>query len=191
MCNILIEKNILIIIIIIINDICYTLHTKLLELNEVLLILGVFIPSFFAIIWQLNRINPGKNRPKKGVDAADSSVSELFAVQTEQIKEIVKSKTNQIKSLQRQLDQNQGVTDQETTEKGATFEEITELVKASYPQYLTLLPLFKGQIMKATGGMSINEIIQYIATLTGKTQGSGFPPVGTTQNPQNQPVDWA
>jgi len=162
-----------------------------MELNEVVLILGVFIPSFLAVIWQLNRVNPGKNPQKKAKNAADTSVSELFEVQTEQIKEILGSKNKQIKSLQSQLRQDQEEIEPATTEKGASFEQITQLVKTTYPQYLTLLPLFKEQIMKATNGMTINEIIQYIGSLTGKTPASGLTEAATTQNPQNSPSDWA
>jgi len=140
-----------------------------LELNEVLLILGVFLPVFFVAIWQLNRLNPGKKQPKQAQSSADGSVSELFAVQTEQIKEIIRSKNNQIKSYQQQLRQDQEENQPESTGKSATFEEISKLVQTTYPQYAPMLPLFKGQIMKAVKGMSITEIVQYIGTLTGQT----------------------
>jgi len=162
-----------------------------LELNDVLLLLGVFLPVFFVVIWQLNRLNPGKKEPKKAQGSADGSVSELFAVQTEQIKEIVKSKNNQIKSLQQQLRQDQEESGPESSDKGATFEEITQLVQTTYPQYAPILPLFKDQIMKAVKGMSITQIVQYIGTLTGQTGKSPLSAGSVTQNPQTNPTDWA
>jgi len=81
--------------------------------------------------------------------------------------------------------------EEESTEKGATFEEISELVKASYPQYARVLPLFKEQIMQATKGMSINEIIQYVGSITGKTPTGGLSQAATTQGPQDYRPDWA
>jgi len=156
------------------------LHTthRFMELNEVLLILGVFIPSFFAIIWQLNRLNPGKKEPKRATNAADSSVSELFAVQTEQIKEIVDAKNKQIKSYQRQLRQDQEVIGPESTEKEVTFEEITALVNTQFPKYAKFLPLVKKQVMDATKGMSMEEILTYVKQFTGnqESQGSAIAP---------------
>jgi len=167
-----------------------TAYTQIiLELIDVLLILGVFIPVFFVGIWQLNRINPGKREPKKAQNSADGSVSELFAVQTEQIKEIIKSKNNQIASYQKQLRQTEEETVAEEPEilgKAVTFEQITELVKMHYPKYSKILPLFKGEIMKAVKGMTLNEIVQYIGSFTGQTQDGGIAQGGTPQNPQ----DW-
>jgi len=155
------------------------------------LILGVFLPVFFVVIWQLNRLNPGKKEPKKAQSSADGSVSELFAVQTEQIKEIIKSKNNQIKSYQQQLRQDQDENEPESSEKGATWQEITQLVQTTYPKYSPMLPLFKGQIMKAVKGMSITEIVQYIGTLSGQTGKSPLSAGSITENPQNNPSDWA
>jgi len=162
-----------------------------LELTEVLLILGVFLPCFFVGIWQLNRLNPGKNPQKRAKNAADTSVSELFEVQTDQVKEILSGKNKQIKSLQQQLRQDQEEIEPEATGKTATFEEIQKLVHTTYPKYDKILPLFKKQIMESVKGMSITEIVQYITTITGKTGESILSEGSTTQNPQNNASNWA
>jgi len=160
-----------------------------LDITEIFLILGVFLPVFFVTIWQLNRLIPSKKQPKQAQNSADGSVSELFAVQTEQIKEIIKSKNNQIKSYQQQLRQTDEQTETieaEPSGKAVTFEQITELVKMHYPQYSKMLPLFKGEIMKAVKGMTINEILGYVGSITGKNDGSDLTQAGSIAGAQ----DW-
>jgi len=154
-----------------------------MEITEVLLILGIFVPVFIGIMWQLNRINPTKTHQKKASGAAESSVSELFAVQTEQIKEIVKSKNNQIKSYQQQLRQNDEELDP-GDEKQVTFEEITALVKQTYPKYAPMLPLMKKQIMEITKGMSLEQILEYVKQITGNKQSeASLSPESAQYNP--------
>jgi len=154
-----------------------------MEIIDVYLILGLFVPVFIGLMWQLNRINPSKTHQKKATNAAESSVSELFAVQTEQIKEIVKSKNNQIKSYQQQLRQ----TDEEETpgdQKEVTFEEITALVKQSYPKYSPILPMMKKQIMEITKGMTLPQVLDYVKQITGDKQPQeGLSPESEKYNP--------
>jgi len=142
----------------------------LVEITDVYLILGLFVPVFIGLMWQLNRINPSKIHQKKASGAAESSVSELFAVQTEQIKEIIKSKNNQIKSFQQQLRQDQDENQPESNEKQVSFEEITALVKQTYPKYTVMLPVFKKQIMEITKGMSLQQVLEYVKQFTGNQQ---------------------
>jgi len=158
-----------------------------MEIIDVYLILGLFVPVFIGLMWQLNRINPSKTQQKKATNAADSSVSELFAVQTEQIKEIVNTKNKQIKSFQQQLRQNEEPLDQ-GIDKQVTFEEITALVQQTYPKYAPMLPLMKKQIMEITKGMTLEQIMEYVKQLTGnkEPQGSSTSITSTTYNP-----DWA
>jgi len=156
---------------------------KLVEITDVYLILGLFVPVFVGLMWQLNRINPGKNQQKRATHAADSSVSELFAVQTEQIKEIIKSKNNQIKSYQQQLRQD-GEQEEPGSEKQVTFEEITALVNQTYPKYAPMLPLMKKQIMEITKGMTLEQILEYVKQITGNKQPqTGLSPESAQYNP--------
>lgn len=63
--------------------------------------------------------------------------------------------------------------------KPVTWEEITALVTAKYPnsKYIKLLPLAKKQIMDATKGMTMKEILEYVKSFTGnqEPQGSSNP----------------
>jgi len=147
----------------------------------------MFVPIFIGVMWQLNRINPGKTHQKKATNAADSSVSELFAVQTEQIKEIVKSKNNQIKSYQQQLRQDQeenAPISEDLEKKQVTFEEITALVTQTYPKYAPILPLMKKQIMEMTKGMTLEQVLDYVKQITGNKQPqAGLSPESAQYNP--------
>jgi len=140
------------------------------EINEVLLILGIFIPSFVGVLWQLNRINPGKRTPKKAHDAVDTSLSELFAVQKEEIHEILKSKTNQIKSLEKKLKLETQIPEEEDGKEVVRFEDIKTLVKKSYPDYAKFLnmPGAEGYVMKQVKGMTLEEVITMVEEWTGK-----------------------
>jgi len=154
----------------------------------------MFFPVFFTVIWQLNRLNPSKKQAKRATEAVDSSVSELFAVQTEQIKEIIKTKNNQIKSYQQQLRQTEEDSPEivsDVSGKDVTFEQITELVKVHYPKYSKLLPLFKGEIMKQVKGMTMEEILSYVGTLTGKNEAGDLTQAGSITGAQDRRVDWA
>jgi len=144
------------------------------ELIEVLLILGIFIPSFMGVLWQLNRINPSKKSTKKAHEAADSSVSELFGVQKEQIEEILKSKTNQIRSLEKKLrleeEDNQIETSVDPKDTQVRYEDIQALVKKQYPdkaKYLDI-PFIKKEIIKATKGMTLDEALTMVENWTGQ-----------------------
>ena len=152
----------------------YTLHIEIMELNEVLLILGIFIPSFIGVLWQLNRINPSKKGAKRAHEAVDTSLSELFGVQKEQIEEILKSKTNQIRSLEKKLRLESEESQIETTVNGkdtqVRYEDIQALVKKQYPDKAKFLdiPFVKKEVMKAVKGMTLDEALTMVENWTGK-----------------------
>jgi len=77
--------------------------------------------------------------------------------------------------------------EEELTESGGkpvTWEEIQALVKTQAPQYAKLLPLVKNQVMDATKGMTMQEILQYVGQFTGNKQSQGSPtPESATYNP--------
>lgn len=161
------------------------------DLTIVLLILGLFLPSFFGVIWYVNRLNPSKNQPKRATQAADTSVSELYAVQTEQIKDIVKLKNNEIKSLQSKLRLDQEI-EQETPDSKdnqVQFEDIKALVTRGYPQYAKLLDLpgAKQWIKKQTKDMSLDEVISMVEGWTGKKINKSTGSEPNSQTVQNQP----
>ncbi len=145
-----------------------------MELNEVLLILGIFIPSFIGVLWQLNRINPSKKGAKRAHEAVDTSLSELFGVQKEQIEEILKSKTNQIRSLEKKLrlesEESQIETSPDAKDTQVRYEDIQALVKKQYPDKAKFLdiPFVKKEVMKAVKGMTLDEALTLVENWTGK-----------------------
>jgi len=153
-----------------------------MELNEVLLFLGMFFPIFFVAVWQLNRFNPNKKANKAG----DSSIKELYSVYNEQVGDVLKLKDKSIASLQAKL-RNFEEQDQESdegTEKMVTFEEISALVQQTYPKYAPMLPLMKKQIMEITKGMTLEQILEYVKQITGNKQSqAGAGPESAQYNP--------
>jgi len=144
-----------------------------MEFNDVLLILGVFLPLLLVGIWQLNRLNPNKKANKAG----DSSIKELYSVYNTQVSDVLKLKDKSIASLSAKLriyEQQDEEVDQ-GNEKEVTFEEITALVKQSYPKYSPMLPFMKDKIMEITKGMTLEQILDYVKQITGDKQSEGSP----------------
>jgi len=154
-----------------------------MELIDVLLVLGVFLPLLFVGVWQLNRVNPNR----KGVKAGDSSIKEMYNVYNQQVQDVLKVKDRQIQSLSTKLRSFETEEEEEEPDNGVkpvTFEEITALVDSKYPKYAKLLPLVKKQIMDATKGMSMNEILSYVKQFTGDQESEGTPnPESVAYNP--------
>jgi len=153
-----------------------------MELIEVLLVLGVFLPLLLVGVWQLNRLNPNKKASKAG----DSSIKELYEVYNTQVSDVLKIKDKSIASLQAKL-RNFEEPDQEDitgTEKMVTFEEISALVQQTYPKYAPMLPLMKKQIMEITKGMTLEQVLEYVKQITGNKQSqAGVSPESAQYNP--------
>jgi len=154
-----------------------------MELNEVILFLGIFVSVFVVVIWQLNRFNP----MKKAARAGDSSIRDLYSVYNNQVSDVLKLKDKAIASLSAKL-RNFEEEEEEEPDGGVkpvTWQEITALVSTQYPKYANLLPLVKKQVMEATKGMSMEEILQYVKTFTGtkEPQGTSTPVESATYNP--------
>jgi len=162
-----------------------------MELIEVLLILGIFLPLLFVGVWQLNRVNPNR----KGQKAGDSSIKELYSVYNQQVSDVLKIKDKQISSLTAKL----RLYDEQEEEEEP--EPIADLIKNPEIQNLlkekginpTLLdnPVIQKYIKKYTKGMTIEqvlEIAQQFGLLKGSKQSQGSP-----INPQSVEYnkDWA
>lgn len=142
----------------------------------VLLILGVYIPSFIGLIWVLKRPKTGK---KRSVDTSGDTVSEMFDTTSKGYKEIIKVKDNQVRSLSAKLKleqeeetgQDQGsVLDQEPT-----WEDIKAMAKAEgiNPLYLEI-PMIKKEVKKLIRGMTIEEIAENVGELKKLAESKGF-----------------
>jgi len=161
-----------------------------MELNEVLLILGIFLPCFLVGVWQLNRLNPNKKAAKAG----DSSIKDLYSVYNNQVSDVLKLKDKAISSLQAKL------RIFETEPEEETSEEVADLIKN--PQIQKLLqekginpsvldnPVIQKYIKKYTKGMSIEQVLE-IANQFGLLKGSGQSKDALTKESQEYNPNWA
>jgi len=158
------------------------------EINDIFLILGIFLPLLFVGIWQLNRVNPNR----KAVKAGDKSISELYNVHNQQVTDVLKLKDKQISSLSAKLRTYEGETDEEQPEQVADLvknPEIQKLLQAKgiNPALLDN-PIISKYIKKYTKGMSIEQVLE-IANQLGflkgnkQSQGDTLPNEPSTYNP--------
>jgi len=161
-----------------------------MELIEVLLILGVFLPLLFVGIWQLNRVNPNKKAAKAG----DSSIKELYSVYNDQVSDVLKIKDKVIASLQAKLRNYEEENEEEEPEPIADLiksPEIQELLKQRgiNPSLLNN-PIIQKQIKKYTKGMTIEQVLE-IAQQFGLLKGSKESQSGIKQESQEYNPNWA
>jgi len=161
-----------------------------MELIEVLLILGIFLPLLFVGVWQLNRVNP----TRKGAKAGDSSIKELYSVYNQQVGDVLKIKDKQISSLTAKL----RLYDQEEEQEEA--EPIADLIKN--PEIQKLLqergvnpkllenPVIQNYIKKYTKGMTIEQVLE-IAKQFGFLKGSQESQSPIKQESQEYNPNWA
>jgi len=159
-----------------------------IELNEIFLILGIFLPLLFVGIWQLNRVNPNKRAAKAG----DSSIKELYSVYNQQVNDVLKVKDKQIQSLSAKLRTFEEEPEQEEPEQVADLIKNPEIQKLLQQRGINpaLLenPIIQKYIKKYTKGMSIEqvlEIVQSLGFLKGdkQPQGETLPNVQSDYNP--------
>jgi len=153
---------------------CVWTGNKGVEIIELIAFFGISGMVLGVFVWVTSRISG----PKKAKNKGDNSISDLYDVYNTQVKDVLKIKDNQIASLTRKLKDSeeesiQGESDINTDE--AKFEEITQIVKTQYPKMAPLLIVFKKQIMDATKGLEISEILGYVKTFTGSKQSQGTP----------------
>jgi len=159
------------------------------ETYLLLMILGTGISAVFAAIYYKKGLNPVKKAQKKAEMSLFDNLTDYREVEKATIADILKQKDNQIKSLNARLTQLEPQEEEDPGQKSATFEEITQLVKQTYPQYTMLLPMFKSQIMKGVKGMSINEIV---STIQSFAKSGGKSPLGIGQtDPSGNNPNWA
>jgi len=160
------------------------------EIIDVLLILGLFLPLLFVGIWQLNRVNPNK----RAIKAGDNSIREMYNTYNMQVQDVLKVKDKQIASLTTKLHNFEEETEEEP-------QEVAELVKNPEIQKLlqqkginpALLdnPIIQKYIKKYTKGMSIEQVLE-IAQQLGFLKGSKQPKseTGSINSAAFNP-DWA
>jgi len=161
-----------------------------MELNEVLLILGIFLPCFLVGVWQLNRINPNKKAAKAG----DSSIKDLYSVYNNQVSDVLKLKDKAISSLQAKLRIFETEPEEETPEEVADLIKNPEIQKLLQEKGInpTVLdnPVIQKYIKKYTKGMTIEQVLE-IANQFGLLKGSKGSKDPLTQQSQEYNKDWA
>jgi len=160
------------------------------EITDVLLILGIFLPLLFVGIWQLNRVNPNK----RAIKAGDNSIKDMYETYNTQVQDVLKVKETQIKSLSAKL----RTYEEETEEEEPA--EVADLIKN--PQIQALLqqkginpkvldnPVIQKYIKQYTKGMSIEQVLE-IAQQFGFLKGNNQSQEGVIgQTPEHNP-NWA
>jgi len=99
-----------------------------MELSEVVLLIGIFLPILGTSVWMLNRTIPAKKNQK----TADKSISDLYHVYNRQVEDILKLKDRSLASLQKK---NEKLEDQLT---GSDEEDEEQTIDPT-----TLIPMVK------------------------------------------------
>lgn len=131
-----------------------------MEILEFSLLFSALIVISCIVIVKLFRTNSGPKTSKKVSEAANSSVSDMYEVYNNQVKDVLKVKDNALRSMQQKLRQYEG--DQSEESEGSTtqisWEDIKAIAKKKGVSPLILeIPTVKKNIMKFTKGMSIAE----------------------------------
>jgi len=145
----------------------------------VILILGTLFSAIMGAVLLKRGHNPVKKARKTAELSLYDNLTGYREVEKETIADILRQKDSQIKSLNARIKLLEPELEPELQATGVKWEEIQQLVKQTYPQYALIIPAFKGQIMKAVKGMSLNEVIQTVQSII---KGSGKSPIGTQQN---------
>jgi len=146
-----------------------------MEEFTIVVILGVVFMGIFTGFILLNRQNPVKKARKRNEISQFDNLTEYREVEKATILDILKQKDNQIKSLNARIKQFEPIDEEDQPQKQVSFEEITALVKQTYPKYLPIVQLGKKQIMEMTKGMSMDEILNYVKQFTGNQQSQASP----------------
>jgi len=116
------------------------------------------------VLYGINRLNPAKNAKKSGSDG----VKDMYAVYSDQVKDILKLKDNHIKRLNREIQEDLGSDDETDQNNPAKYDDLKALAQEAGINPLILeMPFIKNQIKKYTKGMSIEEILSTVNQLKG------------------------
>jgi len=155
-------------------------------MEDYLIIASIGLIGCFALtLAKMFKPNQGKTKVNTRKDKAETTLEKVNEDTIERLSDQLKKeagRANRLQALKDKFEDNQEI--EEEGGKQVTFEEITALVDTKYPKYAKLLPLFKGQIMQATKGMSLEEILNYVKQFTGNKQPQGsITPESATYNP--------
>jgi len=143
------------------------------DLTLVLLVLGIYIPSFVGVMLAIKRPKLGK---KKLIESSSDTVGDMFDTSSRGYKDIIKVKDNQIRSLTAKLNLSTEENESESImDHVPSWEEVKQLAGTQGLNPLILeMPFIKGEVKKLIKGMSIEEITENVAQIKKLTGGKGF-----------------
>ena len=153
-------------------------------MEDIVLIALVMMTGVFALVG-MRMFKPNDNRKQAKKDVQDTAQKEVISskdITITTLKDELRSITGKLTRLRDKVpDEEEEATPTPAISgaKEASWEEIQELVKVSYPQYAKFLalPTIKEKVMEQVKGMSLAQIIQQIQSI----MGGGQPQSGTAQ----------
>jgi len=155
------------------------------DITLILLVLGIYVPTFVGVMLVIKRPNTGK---KKVIESSSDSVGEMFDTSSKGYKDIIKVKDNQIRSLTQKLNIATEESDQDDSilEHVPSWEEVKQLAQTQGLNPLILeMPFIKPHVKKLIRGMSIQEITENVAQIKKFAGDKGFK-FGDTKGDQSK-----
>ena len=153
-------------------------------MEDIVLIALVMMTGVFALVG-MRMFKPNDNRKQAKKDVQDTAQKEVISskdITITTLKDELRSITGKLTRMRDKVPDEEveaTPTPAISGAKEASWEEIQELVKVSYPQYAKFLalPTIKEKVMEQVKGMSLAQIIQQIQSI----MGGGQPQSGTAQ----------
>lgn len=143
-------------------------------MEDYVILIGIMWTTIIGLVGiKLFKGSDGPKRAKKEVQ--DSAHKEVISSKDLTITTL----KDELRSIKGKLYRNQQLEAEEEEElatdgrKPVRWDEIQALVNTQFPKYAKLLPLIKNQVMDATKGMSMEEVLQYVKQFTGNQQSQG------------------
>ena len=140
-------------------------------MEDIVIIAMVMMVGIFSLVG-MKMFKPDTNRKQAKVNASDSAQKEVITSKDLTITTLKDELRSVMGKLTRMRDKEPEL-EEEVTESGSkqvTWDEIQALVKTQAPKYASMLHLVKKQVMEATEGMSMEEILNYVKQFTGNKQ---------------------
>lgn len=143
----------------------------------------------FALIGtKLFKGNEGKTKVKTRITQAETTLDKVNSDTIERLSKELKKESGRANRLQALKDQWEGNEEEEEEQTNqVSFEEITAIVKQKYPKYAFMLPFAEEKIMEITKGMSLPEILDYVAQITGNKESKPGDPASISQGSEFRP----
>ena len=149
-------------------------------MEDIVLIALVMMTGVFALVG-MKMFKPNDNRKQAKKDVQDTAQKEVISskdITITTLKDELRSITGKLKRLRDKVpDEEEEATPTPAISgaKEASWEEIQELVKVSYPQYAKYLALpgIQNKVMEQVKGMTLAQIIQQIKSIIGGGQPQG------------------